>query len=141
MDDVFIRRDEAMLRLVPLLFLGAYVCKGVGRYGYSYLMAAAGERVIAAIRRDLYTHIQRMSLSFFTSRHSAELASRIVTDVNRLARLSSTVMVMTIRNIVMVVVLAAVMFVRDWRLAPNALLVLPFARAAGRTIGRQLYRV
>src|SRR2546426_11660111 len=141
MDDVFIRRDEAMLKLIPLLFLGAYVCKGVGRYGYSYLMAAAGERVIAAIRRDLYIHIQRMSLSFFTSRHSAELASRIVTDVNRLARLSSTVMVMTIRNVVMVVVLAAVMFVRDWRLALIALVVFPFVGVAVRTIGRKLYRV
>src|SRR2546425_10760036 len=141
MDDVFIRRDEAMLKIIPLLFLGAYVCKAVGRYGYSYLMAAAGERVIAAIRRDLYTHIQRMPLSFFTSRHSAELASRIVTDVNRLARLSSTVMVMTIRNVVMVVVLAAVMFVRDWRLALVALVVFPFVRGAGRTIGRKLYRI
>src|SRR6266849_7603123 len=141
MDDVFIRRDEAMLRLIPLLFLGAYVCKGVGRYGYSYLMAAAGERVIAAIRRDLYIHIQRMSLSFFTSRHSAELASRIVTDVNRLVRLSSTVMVLTIRNVVMVVVLAAVMFVRDWRLAMIALVVFPFVGLAVRTIGRKLYRI
>src|SRR2546425_6013944 len=141
MDDVFIRRAGARLKPSPLLFLGAYVGKGVGRYGSSYLMAAAGERVIAAIRRDLYTHIQRRSLSFFTSRHSAELASRIVTDVNRLARLSSTVMVMTIRNVVMVVVLAAVMFVRDWRLALIALVVFPFVGVAVRTIGRKLYRI
>ena len=33
MDDVFIRRDVAMLRLIPLLFLGVYVCKGLARYG------------------------------------------------------------------------------------------------------------
>src|SRR5207245_11350821 len=97
MGDVFSRRDVTMLKIIPLLFVGAYICKGVGRYGHSYLMAAVGERVIAALRRDLYTHIQQMPLSFFTSRHSAELTSRIVTDVNRLARLSSTVMAMTIR--------------------------------------------
>jgi len=141
MDDVFIRRDVTMLKIIPLLFLGAYICKGVGRYGHSYLMAAVGERVIAALRRDLYTHIQQMPLSFFTSRHSAELTSRIVTDVNRLARLSSTVMVMTIRNVVMVVVLTAVMFVRDWRLALIALVVFPFVGVAVRTIGRKLYRI
>ena len=47
MDDVFIRRDVTMLKIIPLLFLGAYICKGVGRYGHSYLMAAVGERVIA----------------------------------------------------------------------------------------------
>src|SRR2546428_1574376 len=141
MDDVCIGRDEAILKLVPLLFLGAYVCKGVGRFGDSALLAGAGERVIGGIRRALYARIQGMPLSFFTSRHSAELASRIVADVNRLARLSSTVMVMTIRNVVMVVVLAAVMFVRDWRLALIALVVFPFVGVAVRTIGRKLYRI
>jgi len=141
MDDVFIRRDSTMLKLIPLLFLAAYVAKGVARYGQSYLMAAVGERVIARLRRDVYAHLQQMSLSFFTSRHTAELMSRVVTDVNRLARLSSTVLVMTIRQTVMVVALAAVMFVRDWRLAVIALVVFPFVGVAVRSIGRRLYRI
>ena len=141
MDDVFIRRDVTMLKLVPLLFLGAYIGKGLARYGQSYLMAAVGERVIARLRRDLYAHLQQMSLSFFTRRHTAELMSRVVTDVNRLARLSSTVLVMTIRQSVMVVALAAVMFVRDWRLALIALVVFPFVGVAVRSIGRRLYRI
>jgi ATP-binding cassette, subfamily B, bacterial MsbA len=141
MDDVFIRRDAAMLKLIPLLFLGAYIAKGLARYGQSYLMAAVGERVIARIRRDLYAHLQQMSLSFFTSRHTAELMSRVVTDVNRLARLSSTVLVMTIRQTVMVIALTTVMFVRDWRLALIALVVFPFVGVAVRSIGRRLYRI
>ena len=141
MDDVFIRRDVTMLKLIPLLFLGAYIAKGLARYGQSYLMAAVGERVIARLRRDLYAHLQQMSLSFFTRRHTAELMSRVVTDVNRLARLSSTVLVMTIRQSVMVVALAAVMFVRDWRLALIALVVFPFVGVAVRSIGRRLYRI
>jgi subfamily B ATP-binding cassette protein MsbA len=141
MDDVFIRRDERMLKLIPLLFLAAYIAKGLARYGQSYLMASIGERVIARLRRDLYAHLQRMSLSFFTSRHTAELMSRVVTDVNRLARLSSTVLVMTIRQMVMVVALTTVMFVRDWRLAVIALVVFPFVGVAVRAIGRRLYRI
>ena len=141
MDDVFIRRDATMLKLIPLLFLAAYVAKGLARYGQSYLMAAVGERVIARLRRDLYAHLQGMSLSFFTSRHTAELMSRVVTDVNRLARLSSTVLVMTIRQSVMVVALTTVMFVRDWRLAVIALVVFPFVGVAVRSIGRRLYRI
>jgi len=141
MDGVFIRRDETMLKLIPLLFLAAYVVKGLARYGQSYLMSSVGERVIARLRRDVYAHLQQMSLSFFTSRHTAELMSRVVTDVNRLARLSSTVLVMTIRQSVMVVALATVMFVRDWRLALIALVVFPFVGIAVRAIGRRLYRI
>ncbi len=141
LDDVFIRRDATMLKVIPLLFLAAYVAKGLARYGQSYLMAAVGERVIARLRRDLYAHLQEMSLSFFTHRHTAELMSRVVTDVNRLARLSSTVLVMTIRQSVMVVALTTVMFVRDWRLAVIALVVFPFVGVAVRSIGRRLYRI
>jgi subfamily B ATP-binding cassette protein MsbA len=141
MDDIFIRHDVAMLKVIPVLLLGAYLIKGVARYGQSYLMAAVGERVIATLRRDLYTHIQRMPLSFFTSLHSAELMSRLVTDVNRLARLASTVMVMAIRQAAMIVALVTVMFVREWRLALIALVIFPFVGVAVRAIGRKLYRI
>src|SRR5262249_51766036 len=141
MDDVFIRRDMAMVKIIPILFLGAYVAKGLARYGHSYLMAAGGERGVPGVRRDLFAHVQRMPLSFFAGRHSAEISSRIVTDVNRMARLSSTVLVMTIRNIVMVVVLAGIMVARDWGLALIALVVFPFIAVTVRSIGRKLYRV
>ncbi len=141
MDDIFIRRDQAMLRLVPLLLLGAYLVKGGCRYGQSYLMAAVGERVVATLRRNLYGHIQQMPLSFFADLHSAELMSRVVTDVNRLARVSSTVLVMAFRQVAMVVALLAVMAVREWRLALIAVLVFPFIGLAVRGIGGRLYRI
>jgi len=141
MDDIFIRRDATMLRVIPLLLLGAYLAKGAGRYGQSYLMASVGERVIAGLRRTLYTHIQQMPLSFFADLHSAELMSRIVTDVNRLARVSSTVLVMTLRQVLMIVALLSVMVVREWRLALIAVVVFPFVGVAVRSIGRRLYRI
>ena len=141
MDDIFIRRDLFMLKVIPLLLLAAYVVKGAARYGQSYLMAAVGERVIAALRRTLYVHLQQMPLSFFTGRHSADLMSRVVTDVNRLARLSSTVLVMAIRQVAMIAALVAVMFAREWRLALIALAVFPFVGFAVRAIGRRLYKI
>jgi ATP-binding cassette, subfamily B, bacterial MsbA len=141
MDDIFIRRDQTMLRVIPLLLLGAYLVKGVGRYGQSYLMAAVGERVVATLRRNLYTHIQQMPLSFFADLHSAELMSRLVTDVNRLARVSSTVLVMALRQLAMILALLSVMAVREWRLAVMAVIVFPFVGVAVRGIGRRLYRI
>jgi ATP-binding cassette, subfamily B, bacterial MsbA len=141
MDDIFIRKDATMLRVIPLFLLGAYLAKGAGRYGQSYLMASVGERVIAGLRRTLYTHIQQMPLSFFADLHSAELMSRIVTDVNRLARVSSTVLVMTLRQGLMIVALLSVMVVREWRLALIAIVVFPFVGLAVRAIGGRLYRI
>jgi subfamily B ATP-binding cassette protein MsbA len=141
MDGIFVRRDLLMLKLVPLAVLAAYLVKGAGRFGQSYLMSSVGERIIARIRRELYAHIQGMPLSFFASLHSAELMARVVTDANRLARLSSTVLVISVQRIGTIVALLVVMFARDWGLALIAAVVFPSAGITVRTIGRKLYTI
>ncbi len=141
MDDIFIRRDMLMLKLLPFALLGVYVVKGIARYLQSYLMAAVGERIIARLRRDLYTHIQGMPLSFFADLHSAELMSRVINDVGRLARLSSQVLVMAVRQVGTIAALAAVMFIREWILALIALVAFPFVAILARVIGRKLYKI
>jgi ATP-binding cassette, subfamily B, bacterial MsbA len=141
MDGIFIRHDLLMLKLVPLALLAVYVVKGGARYLQSYLMAAAGEKVIARLRRDLYAHIQAMPLSFFADVHSADLMSRITNDAGRLARLSSTVLVMGVRQIGTIVALMVVMFAREALLTLAALIALPFIALIVRTIGHRLYRI
>jgi subfamily B ATP-binding cassette protein MsbA len=141
LDDIFVKRDLFMLKVLPLVLLGTYIVKGIGRYFQSYLMAAVGERVIARIRRELYSHIQGMSLSFYAQIHSAELMTRVVNDVNRLARLSSTVLVMGVRQVGTIVALLTVMFLREWVLALIAVLIFPAVGVLFRTVGRKLYKI
>jgi subfamily B ATP-binding cassette protein MsbA len=141
LDDIFVKRDLFMLKVLPLVLLGTYIVKGVGRYFQSYLMAAVGERVIAHIRRELYRHIQGMSLSFYSQIHSAELMTRVVNDVNRLARLSSTVLVMGVRQVGTIAALLTVMFLREWVLALIAVLIFPAVGVLFRAVGRKLYKI
>ncbi len=141
MDEIFIRRDLTMLKVLPLVILAVYLAKGGGRYGQSYLMAAVGERVIAAVRRDLYAHIQGMPLAFFHGRHSADLMARIVVDASRLARLSSEFLVMAFRQVATVVALVAVMFMQEPRLTLLALIAFPLIGLTIRAMGRRLYRI
>src|SRR5262245_10370530 len=139
MDDIFIRRDVVMLKLIPLALLGVYVLRGAARYSQSYIMAAVGERVIARLRRDLYTHIQGMPLAFFSGVHSADLISRIMNDINRLAHVSSTVLVMSVLQFSTIIVLTVVMFLREPLLTVLALTVFPLIALAVHLIGRRLY--
>jgi subfamily B ATP-binding cassette protein MsbA len=141
MDDVFVKHDLLMLKLVPLALVGAYVLKGLGSYGGSYLMASVGERVIAELRRELYVHIQGMPLSFFARLHSGELRARVVNDVGRIARLSSLLLVDTIRRLGTIVALLVVMFSREWVLALIATAVFPVVGLVIWALGRRLYQV
>jgi ATP-binding cassette, subfamily B, bacterial MsbA len=141
MDDIFIRRDLRMLVLIPLALLAAYVLKGAARYLQAYLMASVGERVVARLRRDLYTHIQGMPLAFFASMHSADLMARILTDVGRLARLSSSTLVLAVRQVATIAALLIVMVLREWLLTLAALVAFPLIAIVVKVIGRRLYRI
>ena len=141
LDDIFVRRDVFMLKLLPLALLGVYVLKALGRYTQSYLMLSVGEKIIATIRQDLYRHIQDMPLAFFSGIHSADLMSRMLNDVGRLARLSSSILVMAVRHLATIVALVVVMAMQDWRLTLLALIGFPFVGFIVRAIGRRLYKI
>jgi subfamily B ATP-binding cassette protein MsbA len=141
MDDIFLKHDRVMLILVPLALLGVYVVKSVARYGESYLMATVSELVIAQLRRDLYAHIQSMPMAFFASLHSGELRARVVTDVNRIARLTTDVFVNVVRQAGTMVALLVVMFVREPMLTLIAAAVFPVVAIVIRRLGSRLYRI
>jgi len=141
MDDVFISRDLRMLKLVPLAILVVSLIKGAAAYGEGYFIAAASERAVARLRREVYAHIQSMPVAFFISRHSGELQARVVTDVNRVARLFSYLVVDTVRRSGTIVAMLVVMFARNWVLALIAVVAFPALALTIWALGRQLYRI
>ena len=141
MDGIFISRDVAMLKLVPLAILGVSLVKGAAAYGEGYFIAAASERAVARLRREVYAHIQGMPVSFFISRHSGELQARVVTDVNRVARLFSYLVVDTVRRSGTIVAVVVVMLARSPVLALIAIIIFPALALAVWALGRQLYRI
>jgi subfamily B ATP-binding cassette protein MsbA len=104
-------------------------------------MASVGERVVASLRHDLYTHIQGMPLAFFTALHSADLMSRILSDVGRLARVSSGALVLVVRQSATIVALLVVMFMREWVLTLAALVAFPLIAVIVKRIGQRLYAI
>lgn len=141
MDEIFVRRDLFMLKLIPLAVVGAYVVKGAATYIQWSLMASVGQRVVATLRRDLYVHIQGMPLAFFSGTHSGELMSRMLNDVTRLARLSSTILVQVVRHAGTIAALVAVMLAREPFLTLAALMTFPLIVLVVQVIGQRLYRI
>jgi subfamily B ATP-binding cassette protein MsbA len=141
MDDIFIKRDLLMLKLIPLALVAVYMVKATARYLQAYLMASVGERVVASLRHDLYAHIQGMPLAFFTDLHSADLMSRILSDVGRLARVSSGALVLVVRQAATIVALLVVMFMREWLLTLAALVAFPLIAVIVKRIGERLYAI
>jgi subfamily B ATP-binding cassette protein MsbA len=84
MDAAFVQMDRALLNRIALLLLGLFVVQAIFSFSQVYLLGATGERVIAGIRKDLFSHLLMLSPDFFTERTTGELTSRLTSDVVRL---------------------------------------------------------
>jgi ATP-binding cassette, subfamily B, bacterial MsbA len=141
LDDVFLKKDLFMLKILPFALIGVYSVKGSARYGQAYLMAQVGQRVVMRLREEVYEHLQGMSQSFFNNRASAELLSRLTHDVGRLSRISSQDPALAIREVFTLLMLLVVVFAREWRLATIALVIFPLIALALVRIGKKLQAI
>lgn len=80
-DDAIARHDLQLLIVLVLIMMVIPVITGVVGVGQTYLSNIVGQRVMRDFRNRLYSHLQRMSLRFFTSTHTGEIQSRLSNDV------------------------------------------------------------
>lgn len=97
-----------------------------------------GESIIFDLRTALYTHMQRMSLRFFTNTRTGELMSRLNNDVIGAQNAITGTLVNIITNVITFVITAGVMVALEWRLTLLSIVILPLFIIAARRAGRIL---
>ncbi len=111
---------------------------GVVRVFQRKLNATIGEGVIYDLRVGLYSHLQRMSLAFFTNTKTGELISRLNNDVVDAQRAISNTIVDIVTNLIQTTATLAVMMSLEWRLTLVSVMVLPLFIATARRLGARL---
>ena len=140
-DDVLVGRQTGSLVLLPFVFMGLFIVKGVFTFLHTFLMRATGAKVVREIRDRLFSHLVRMPLSFFAGESSGRLVSRIINDT----MLIQNTIVQAARGLFVegftAVMLLAVAFVRRWDLTLLTVVVLPAAFAGVGRLTRRLREV
>ncbi len=100
-----------------------------------------GEGVIYDLRVALFSHLQRMSLRFFTNTKVGELMSRLNNDVIGAQNAISNTIVNIITNLIEAIAILIVMLALEWRLTLVSLVVLPLLIVAARRLGMTLREI
>jgi len=140
-DDIFIKKNVLALKLIPLAIIVVMLIKGIADYVQSYFMIYVGLSVVRDIRDELYSHLQTLSISFFSKTKTGMLISRITSDVNIIQSAVSDTINTVIKDFFTLVVLTSVVVSRDWKLATIALLVLPWTLIPMRKFGKQVRKL
>ncbi|MDH5677913.1 MAG: ABC transporter ATP-binding protein/permease [Nitrospinota bacterium] len=138
LDDIFLNKDETMLALLPVAVVLIYLARGVGRYLASSQMQVIGQLAIRDIRNGLFSHIQSLSLDFFSKRKTGQIISRITNDVYVIQDSVSIVVYDMVRETMTMLVLLGVVYYHNWRLATVALIIIPFSGLLIDRLGKRL---
>ena len=90
-----------------------------------YIMSKISNEILLEVRQELYTHIQKLSFSFFDSRPTGKVLSRIIGDVNSLKDVLTNSVTTLIPDFITVCAVVVIMIVKNYKLALAALVSLP----------------
>jgi ATP-binding cassette subfamily B protein len=127
--------DRSFLVLIALAALLA--AASAARY---HLVTSLGERIVADLRRDLFTHLMRLSPAFFDAARSGEIVSRLTADATQIKSAVGASLSIALRNVVLFAGATLMMVVTSARLSGLILLVIPVIVLPIVAFGRSVRR-
>ena len=115
----------SILNFVVLAVLLIAVVGAISSYFEKYLTTSVGQWVMHDLRRVLYSHIQRLSLSYHDQKRTGDLISRCTTDIDAVQSLISQVLLGMLVNVLTLIGMMAVMLYLNWAFTVIALVVAP----------------
>src|ERR1700761_715194 len=107
----------------------------------TYVSTVVGQRVMHDLRTAVYSHLQRMSLAFFTRTRTGEVQSRIANDIGGMQATVTTTATTLVSNLTTVVATLIAMIVLDWRLTIASLIMIPVFVWVSRHVGTERRRI
>jgi ATP-binding cassette subfamily B protein len=133
--------NSALVIHLALIVAALGLFEGVLGMTQTYLVSKVGAGIVLSLRRQLFEHIQRMPLVFFTRTQTGALVSRLNTDVGGARTAFTDILSNVVGSIITVVLILGAMFVLSWRITLGALVLLPLFVLPARFWGDKLQSI
>lgn len=128
----------SLLTLIAVAFISIALLDGLFSYGGSLLLSNMGQRFVFAVRRDLFAHVQGLSLRFHATRRTGDLLARLTADINNIQDMVVTALSTVVGNSLTILLMFLVMLRLDWRYTLIAVVVVPFMYLTARYYRRAI---
>ncbi len=138
-DDVISKKNLELLNLIILAIVGIQILRGIFAFLTNYLFSVLNQEILARIKKDLFSKLLRLPLSFFDSQQSSYLLSRI-SEVEGLGFFFSHSVVRILMGIFEFLFCLGILFHLNWKLTLISLSILPFLFLATRFYSKTIRR-
>jgi ATP-binding cassette, subfamily B, bacterial len=133
-------RDETLVVEVAGLTAGIALASALLAFGQRWFSARVGEGLIYDLRTEVFAHVQRQPIAFFTRAQTGSLVSRLNNDVIGAQSAITSTLSSIVSNALTLILVLITMFSLSWLVTVISLVLLPIFVIPARLVGRRLQR-
>ena len=138
---LFIEQKKNLLFVIPGLIVLAFIVKGASLYIAKIIMIRVSVDVTRDIQFDAFSSLLNADTKLIETKHSGKFISNLSNDVSMITNLVSTVILNLFKDSLTLIGLLAVMFYQNWKLTLFAIIMIPVASIAAKTLGKRIGKV
>ena len=139
--ELFINQNKEFLYLIPSLIVLAFSVKGLSLYLAKVIMINVSEEVRKDIQIDMFSSLINADTKLVDQKHSGKFVTNLTNDVGMITNLVSTVILNIFKDSLTLIGLLSVMFYQNWKLSLIAIIMIPLASFAAKTLGKRIGKV
>ena len=139
--EIFINKDQKLMIVIPLLIMVAFATKGLSLYIAKVLMITVSEDVKKDVQVDMLNNLIDADTKLIDNKHSGKFISNLTNDVGHLTNFVSTGILNFFKDTFTLIGLMGVMFYQNWKLSLVAIIMIPLASFASRSLGKRITKV
>ncbi len=140
-DKIFIQKDQSLLILIPFLIIFAFTTKGVSLYFAKVMMINVAEEIKKKLQIDMLSSLISADTQSIDEKHSGKFISNLTYDVLHITNLLSNGILNLFKDSLTLIGLLIVMFLQNWKLSLIAIILIPIASTAARSLGKRMGKV
>ena len=138
---IFILKDQSLILLIPGLIIVAFAAKGISLYLAKIIMIGVAEEVKKNIQGDMLKSLIRADTNIIENKHSGKFVSNLTFDTGLITNMLSIAILNLFKDSLTLIGLLSVMFYQNWKLSLIAIIMIPLATLAARTLGKRMGKV
>jgi subfamily B ATP-binding cassette protein MsbA len=138
---LFIEQKQTYIYLIPGLIVLAFATKGLSLYLAKVIMINVSEEVRKDIQTDMFASLIKADTELVDNKHSGKFITNLTNDVNMITNLVSTAILNLFKDSLTLIGLLSVMFYQNWKLSLVAIIMIPLASTAARSLGKRIGKV
>ena len=140
-EKIFIEKDKSLLLVIPIAIIVAFTVKGFSLYFARVILIRIAQEVTKLLQFDLMRSLINSDIEVINKKHSGKIIGHLTMDVGFMTNLISTVILNIFKDSLTLIGLIGVMFYQNWKLALFAIIMIPLASFAARSLGKRMGKI